>query len=523
MAAIEGLRPTAQYSPFVPADADPAESAANPAPVVAPRDTSLSTPPPAVPAEDPQAPSLPADGAPVRTPQAALPLSKTFSQPVQRLDSSYFDTFTYSGRSNTYPAALSVIQIQRGYNRLVREIAENSPELVATYLPNKCGTGGTCELPPLTVDGLIGPNTNAARQLLFHYLRGEEPSSSTTTQEDWAALESGLAGAEPQPWFNINIERGVLDEAQRNAAMVLERLAHDDPKRAWKLLDAIGFEQPTLEGHSVSREMVDALVERMASIGVPLTDKNVTALYERDPSGLGGVTTMRAFNVAELILEENQLGITTHDAIISEAVDWIREIDSFRFASFARRFGGDEEAASLQLAALIKAVMSAESDFDRANDLDTEDVGLMQLIPAVVSDYSRYVDMAVADDAERIEAGDEPRRSKMPVEELPAAYPEQAMHPVANTAIGGALLLTHLVRFDGSLMWTSAAYNKGPSHPDTRARRRVPNYFSTHIHTARSQRRTPYYLNQLREAGQYAPPVIDDNGEAPVVARPGSV
>ncbi len=451
-----------------------------------PPDRVAPAPPASAPTPDPG--STPT--APVRTrpehPSTRLP---TLTAPVERLDASYIEPFHYYGRKGEFPAALSVIQIQRAFNRLAPRIEAEAPELIAQYM-NPDGNSEPVTLAPLTVDGLMGPNTNRARQLLLAF-SGVVPNAQHMRASDWEALTGELERSPPEPWFEIAVYRGDLSEEEMNAAMVFERLTVDDPKRAAALAEHLGI---SLEP-AVTRDDINLLVNAMREMGVPLTGDMVERLYTRDASGLGGMTYMRAINVVDLLMETEELDYDAMDLVIDEAIEWIREEETFTFIRFARiAADGDEEAAVRVLHALIKAVMSAESDLDRVEDEDVQDVGLMQLIPAVVNDYSYYFERATAEDEARAREGLEPRRSKPPTEELPPAYHPATLHPVANTAAGGALLMRHFANFGGDVSWASAAYNKGPNHPDIKDRRRIPNVFSAHIHTVRTQRRTLYYM-----------------------------
>lgn len=488
-------RPVRQETP-APPDSSAAHSPA--ASQSLPADRVASTPP-AAPGDSTDASGgtnapVPPDGgaqtAPVRTrpehPSTRLP---TLTAPVERLDTAYLEPFSYFGRPGEFPAALSVIQIQRAFNRLAARIEAEAPELIAEYMGDDYAADNDGLL-PLTVDGLMGPNTNRARQLLLAFA-GVEPDARHMRASDWDALSGALERTRLTPWFTIAVYRGDLNEEEMNAAMIFERLTVDDPKRAAALAERLGV---SLEP-AITREDVTALVEAMAAIGVPLTTDNVARLYTRDPSGLGGVTTMRALNAVDLLTETEELDYDAMDEVIDEAIEWIRDEETFTFLRFARvASGGDEEAAARKLHALIKAVMSAESDLDRVTDEDVQDVGLMQLIPAVVSDYRTYFDRAAEEDEARAREGLEPRRSRPPSAELPPAYHPSTLHPVANTAAGGALLMRHYANFGGDVSWASAAYNKGPNHPDIKDRVRIPNVYSAHIHTVRTQRRALYYL-----------------------------
>ncbi|MEO0812676.1 MAG: lytic transglycosylase domain-containing protein [Myxococcota bacterium] len=454
--------------PSAPAAPAPLQSAL-------PADRVADTPPAGGTQDGSTPPTLPAPGGdvPVHTrPEHPANQLPTLTTPVERLDADYLEPFSYYGQKGEFPAAISVIQIQRAFNRLLPHMADSGME-------------------PLTVDGLMGPNTNRARMMLLEFAGVEEPNEQHMRDSDWQALSAALETYSMTPHFRIDVFRGDLSEEEANAAMLFERLAIDDPRRAQRLAEALEIDPNA----PITRDTLRALVDAMAQIGVPLDSDTVQRLYTRDRSGLGGMTYMRAVNAVDLLLETEELDYDAQDAVIDEAIDWIREEELLTFVRFARvATGGDEDAAVQVLHALIKAVMSAESDFDRVTDEDVQDVGLMQLIPAVVSDYGHYFERALADDALQIESGLEPRRTQSPTEEMPASFHPATLHPVANTAAGGALLMRHFANFNGDVSWTSAAYNKGPNHPDVRSRERIPNVYSAHVHTVRTQRRMLYYL-----------------------------
>ncbi|MEM6732046.1 MAG: hypothetical protein AAF658_10855, partial [Myxococcota bacterium] len=150
----------------------PGREHASPADRVTPQADRLDASPPPVPSQ--QAPAT-LEMAPITRPVHAIlrPQTQTLTLPVERLDSSYLETFSYAEEGATFPAALSVLQLQRAFNRLLPVILREAPDLVAQYMPDAC-VDGECTLLPLKVDGLKGEYTNAARQLLVAFA-GDEP------------------------------------------------------------------------------------------------------------------------------------------------------------------------------------------------------------------------------------------------------------------------------------------------------------------------------------------------------------
>lgn len=428
------------------------------------------------------------------------------------LDRAFTERFEYTEQplangKKLYSANIAIFEFQRAFNRLAARIAAEKPELVARYQER---LGAPFPF-PLSVDGQLGPKSNVAKQLLQEFL-GEPADAETFTESNWRKLISATEAASPAPWVTLAFDRSALaSPVLTNAADVFERLAHEDPLTLMKLCVALGVPKETSwSGFSVTTELVAQLAGRLAQAGIPLTDERAAALYDLDRTGLGGVTLMRARGAAELIIELERMDVHTHDELIRRSVAWIRESEPRLFERFTATSGAADP--ELVLAALIKAVMSAESDFDRIQDFDLTDLGLMQLTRPVTTDKTRYF-------AGELPSGATATNAANP-SGTPPGFPSNTMEPLRNTAAGGSLLADLFNRFGGKLTLTAAAYNVGPNKaelnlPDGRAR--IPNYYPTLMHGMRIQRRFPFYLEQLRREA-----AAGTSGAGATTARPRS-
>lgn len=442
----------------------------------------------------------PGTSAPART--SALQAQTQSASLLEPLDGAYAEPFRFTAEQlasgkKLYAANVSIFTMQRGFNRLAAKIAAERPDLVASYQSRM-----PAPFPyALVVDGQLGPNTNTAKMLLQEYLGGSA-DEHVFSAADWQRLDEALAASTPAPWVTLGFELDAFTEPEeRNAALVWRALAFEDPATLMKLAAVFGTPRETPYGEvEISATMVQALATRMRELGVPLTDERMVSMYELDRTGRGGVTFMRARGVAELIVELERFDHREKDELIHAAVAWIEQAEPEAFARFARVCGAPDPR--LVLAALIKATMSAESDFDRAADHDLSDVGLMQLTHLVTTDKRRYFEEEVPSTID-VPASAAPTDEAAPAPVLSPSFPENALEPLRNTAAGGSLLMALYSRFDGHMTFIPAAYNVGPNKRELNLppdEARIPNYYPTLAHGMRIQRRFPFYLEQMRAA-----------------------
>jgi len=435
-------------------------------------------------------------------PQPTQTISQTIAASLDPIDDRHAVPFDFTVREvqqgdrtrKIYTGTVSVHWFQRGFNRLVHQIATERPDLTEKYADSLPKT-----LPfALSIDGILGPNTNTTKQLLQEYL-GFEADTDHFTAEHWSALKEKLAEVPSKAWLPVNFDATELTTPeQQTAANILGMLSHEDPKVLTKLLKTLDStipEDATYADLELTNSTVNALVERAASTGLPLDQATLVAVYSYDHTGTGGLTYMRARGVAELVGEIDHVDYAEFDVVIADAVRWIRETEPAKFAQYAALLpeGAD---ASTTFAALVKAVASAESDFFRVPDYDYWDVGLMQISHYVVTEQQRYI------------ASDRPEYAPevydLPVNEghgdpsqLPARIPAEALDPLRNLAAGGSYILEQVLRHHGNLTFAAAAYNAGPYSanlllpPEDRC---VPNVVITLKHGMRIQRRVAFYL-----------------------------